>query len=181
MMTWLQRYRIRHYVENSIWILPSLSIVVALLAVRLLHGFEEEMGWESTVNPETARSVLATMAASMFTFIVFVSSALLVSVQLASSQLTPRIIGIVFRDPVTRFSLTVFVFAFTFSLGALVRIKSSVPPVTAFVAALICSFESSIIGRVRCSRRARMIVTRTSPSTPVGVRGLFSFEVLALL
>ena len=42
------------------------------------------------------------MAASMFTFIVFVSSALLVAVQLASAQLTPRIIGIVFRDPVTK-------------------------------------------------------------------------------
>jgi uncharacterized membrane protein len=64
------------------------------------------------------------MASSMFTFIVFVSSALLVSVQLASSQLTPRIIAIVFKDPLTRFSLTAFVFFFTFSLGALVRIKS---------------------------------------------------------
>ena len=56
--------------------------------------------------------VLGTMASSMFTFIVFVSSALLVAVQLASAQLTPRIIALVFRDPVTKFSLTVFVFTF---------------------------------------------------------------------
>jgi uncharacterized membrane protein len=137
-MTWLQRYRVRHYFGNSIWILPSLSILAALGAVRLLHRIEEVMGWESSFEPETARSVLATMAASMFTFIIFVSSALLVSVQLASSQLTPRIIAIVFRDPVTRFSLTVFVFAFTFSLAALVRIKTSVPLVTSEVAAYSC-------------------------------------------
>ena len=126
-MTWLQRYRIRHYVANSIWILPSLSIVAALGAVRLLDRIERIMGWAVEFNPETARAVLGTMAASMFTFIVFVSSALLVAVQLASSQLTPRIIAIVFRDPVTRFSLTVFVFTFTFTLATLVRIDASVP------------------------------------------------------
>jgi uncharacterized membrane protein len=134
-MTWLRRYRVRHYVENAIWIFPSLSILAALGAVRLLHRIEGDMGWVSNLDPETARAVLATMAASMFTFIVFVSSALLVSVQLASSQLTPRIIAIVFRDPVTRFSLAVFVFAFTFSLAALVRITTSVPPVTATLGA----------------------------------------------
>jgi uncharacterized membrane protein len=137
-MTWLARYRLRHYVANSIWILPSLFIVLALLAVRMLYRIEESMGWVSGIQPETARSVLATMAASMFTFIVFVSSALLVTVQLASSLLTPRIIAIVFRDPVTKLSVTVFVFAFTFSLAALVRIETSVPLLTSFVAAYGC-------------------------------------------
>ena len=137
-MTWLERYRVRHYLANSIWILPSLSIVAALAAVRLLDRVERTMGWASSFNPETARALLGTMAASMFTFIVFVSSALLVSVQLASSQLTPRIIAIVFRDPVTRFSLTVFVFTFTFTLATLVRIDASVPLVTSEVAAYSC-------------------------------------------
>ena len=93
-MTWLQRYRVRHYLANSIWILPVLSMVAAIAAVRLLHWIEEAMGWESDFHPDTAQAVLGTMASSMFTFIVFVSSALLVVVQLASSQLTPRIIAI---------------------------------------------------------------------------------------
>jgi uncharacterized membrane protein len=132
------RYRVRHYFEHSIWIFPALAILAAMGTVQLLHRVESAMGWESSFDAETARSVLATMASSMFTFIVFVSSALLVAVQLASSQLTPRIIAIVFRDPVTRFSLTVFVFAFTFSLAALVRIKGSVPPVTSVLAAYSC-------------------------------------------
>ena len=39
-MTWLQRYRIRHYVRNSIWIWPAIAIVTALVAVRLLHALE---------------------------------------------------------------------------------------------------------------------------------------------
>src|SRR5262245_4956545 len=129
-MTWLQRYRIRHYVAHSLWFLPVLSIVAALLVVRVLHRVEEAMRWELQIDADTARAVLGTMAAAMFTFIVFVSSALLVAVQLASSQLTPRIIGLVFRDPVTKFSLVLFVFTFTFTLAALIRIKTSVPLLT---------------------------------------------------
>lgn len=137
-MTWLQRYRIRHYVANSIWIMPLLSMVAAMAAVRILAGIEAELGWQASVHADTARAVLGTMAASMFTFIVFVSSALLVAVQLASAQLTPRIIAIVFKDPITRFSLTVFVFTFTFSLSALIRVSATVPYLTALTAAYGC-------------------------------------------
>ena len=137
-MTWIQRYRVHHYFTNSIWILPVLSMVAAMATVRLLYGIDEALGWEATVNPETSRTVLGTMASAMFTFIVFVSSALLVAVQLASTQLTPRIIAIVFRDPVTKFSLTVFTFTFTFSLGVLVRIDTDVPFLSANLAAYSC-------------------------------------------
>ena len=134
-MTWLQRYRVQHYFRNSLWILPVLSIFAAIVVVWLLHWFEKEMGWVSSVDPDTACAVLGTMASSLFTSIVFVCSALLVAVQLASAQLSPRIIALVFRDPVTKFSLTLFVFTFTFSLGVLVRIKSDVPLLTAYVVA----------------------------------------------
>jgi uncharacterized membrane protein len=137
-MSWLQRYRVRHYVRNSIWIWPLLSTAAAIVVVRLLHWIEGEMGWESNLHPGTAQLVLGTMASSMFTFIVFVSSALLVAVQLASSQLTPRIIAIVFRDPLTKVSLVVFVFTFTFTLAVLVRVTTSVPPLTTHLAAYSC-------------------------------------------
>jgi len=137
-MTWLQRYRIRHYVQNSIWILPVLSTVAAIAAVRLLHWLEKDLGWESPVDADTARTVLGTMASALFTAIVFVCSALLVAVQLASAALTPRIIALVFRDPVIKFSLTLLVFAFTFSLAALIRIKTTVPLLTTHVAAYGC-------------------------------------------
>src|SRR5262245_47142449 len=138
LMTWLQRYHARHYLRNSMWILPSLSILAALGAIRLVYRIDRVMDWQSSLEPETARAVLATMAASMFTFIVFISSALLVAVQLASSQLTPRIIAIVFRDSVTRFSLAVFVFTFTFALAALVRVTTTAPTLTSAVAAYRC-------------------------------------------
>jgi uncharacterized membrane protein len=137
-MTWLQRHRVRHYVGDSIWILPVLGMVAALGAVRLLNWVDAAMGWRSGFHPEAARTVLGTLSSSMFTLIVFVSSALLVAVQLASAQLTPRVIAIVFKDPVTKFSLAAFVFAFTFTLAALVRIEDFVPLVTSDVAAYGC-------------------------------------------
>jgi uncharacterized membrane protein len=137
-MTWLQRYRVRHYFANSIWIVPALSIVAALVVVPPLHRMEQALGWESAVSPDAARAVLGTLASAMFTFIVFVSSALLVAVQLASAQLTPRIIAIVFRDPRTKFALTLFVFTFAFSLAVLVRIDTYVPLLTGKLAVYGC-------------------------------------------
>jgi hypothetical protein len=79
-MSWLQRYRVRAYFRNSIWLLPTLAMPAAVVAVRALHALDEALGWHAGFQPDTVQSALRTMAASMFTFIVFVSSALLVSV-----------------------------------------------------------------------------------------------------
>jgi uncharacterized membrane protein len=137
-VSWYQRYRVRHYLGHSIWVFPTLGTVAAIGAVRLLHLVERDLEWVSPVHPDTARAVLGTMASALFTSLVFVCSALLVAFQLASAQLTPRIIGVIFRDPVTKFAMTLFAFMFTFSLAALLRVTSSVPLLTAHVAAYGC-------------------------------------------
>src|SRR5262249_3089549 len=144
-MTWLQRYRIRYYFRNSIWLLPVLSALAAIVVVHILHSIEHKMGWVSPVDAETARTVLATMASSLFTSVVFVCTALLVAVQLASAALTPRIIGLMFRDPVTKFSLTMLVFTFTFSLAALIRIRTNVPLLTAHLAAYVSLISLGVL------------------------------------
>jgi uncharacterized membrane protein len=137
-MTWLQRYRVRHYLRNSLWVGPVVTIVVAIFAVRILYWVEEAIGLEAKLNPETARGVLGALAGAMFTFIVFVCSSLLLVVQLASAQLTPRIIGTMFRDRVIKVTLAVFVFSFTFALAAMVRIGATVPLLVTQVAAYGC-------------------------------------------
>ena len=50
-MTWLQRYRVRHYLGSSIWIFPVLSTLAAIGAVRVLHWIELDTGWVSPVHP----------------------------------------------------------------------------------------------------------------------------------
>ncbi len=137
-MTWLQRYRLADYIRRSLWILPVCGMVVALGAVRFLHWVEAAMAWKLPLDPSTTVTLLGALSSSMFTLIVFVCSALLITVQLASAQLTPRIIGLVLQNRFTKLSLTLFVFAFTFALATLVRIKGGVPPLTTYVAVYSC-------------------------------------------
>jgi uncharacterized membrane protein len=137
-MSWIRRYKLRNYVRNSVWVLPVAGMAAALVLVNYLHWIEQRAGWQSDLDPGAALALFGTLAGSMLTFIVFLSSSLLLVVQLASAQLTPRFIGVVFRDPVTRFALTLFAFTFTFTLAVLVRIHASVPGMTARLAAYLC-------------------------------------------
>jgi uncharacterized membrane protein len=137
-MTWLQRYRARHYLRNSIWIWPVVSMAAALFAVRVVHWIDVALALEANLSADNARTVLGTLAGAMFTFIIFICSSLLLVVQLASAQLTPRVIGTMFRDTVTKLTLSVFVFTFAFALSALVRIGNTVPLLITQVAAYSC-------------------------------------------
>jgi uncharacterized membrane protein len=143
-MTWFQRHRARRYIADSIWILPVLGIAAALGAVRLVNSVDAALEWRSNIQPDAARSVLSALASTTFTLIVFVSSALLVAVQLASGQLTPRIIAIVFKDTLMKFSMSAFAFTFTFTLAAVLRITDAVPWITSIVAGYGCLASLSV-------------------------------------
>ena len=94
-MNWIKRYKLQHYVRNSVWILPVSGMVAALVSVNCLHWIEERAGWQSDLDPGAALALFGTFAGSMLTFIVFLSSSLLLVVQLASAQLSPRIMDTV--------------------------------------------------------------------------------------
>lgn len=134
-MNWIIRYRLKLYINNSMWILPVISIVAGLLSVALLNRIEAALGWNMNLSAETGRSVMGTIASSMFSLVVIGSSTVLVAVQLASAQLTPRLIALIYRNPMKKACISVFVFTFTFSVGALVRIGNTVPFITGYVAA----------------------------------------------
>ena len=134
-MTWLQRHRTRLYLRNSLWVLPTLSIVAALVAIRVTVRIDWALGWRSNMSPDTARIIISTFAASTFTLVVLVSSAILLAIQLASAQLTPRIIATIYRSPYGKVAFSVFVFTFTFCVAALVRVEQTVPLLTTYVAA----------------------------------------------
>src|SRR3954469_6132401 len=121
-MTWIRRYQLRHYILNSVWVLPVVGMVTGWVLVAGLNWIERRAGWHSSVSPDAARALFGTLAGAMFTFIIFLSSTLLLVLQIASAQLTPRIIGIVYRDRFTRLAFALFTFTFTFTLIVLVRI-----------------------------------------------------------
>lgn len=134
-MTWLQRYRIREYLKECVWLLPVLAIIAAPIVSRILWAIDTRFDLHASIRPDNARQILSAASGSMLTFFVFVASALLIVVQLASTNLTPRIIGLMFRSRLMQVSLAAFVFNFTFTLTVLVRIEDRVPQLTTRVAA----------------------------------------------
>jgi uncharacterized membrane protein len=134
LMDWLQRYRFRSLIRSSVWLPPLLGMVAALLLHQVTRQVDMALGSKAELGPDGARALLGALSSSMLTFIVFVFSILLVAVQLASAQLTPRIIALVYRSPILKLSLTFFVFEFTFTLAVLSRIDDAVPRVSMWMA-----------------------------------------------
>src|ERR1044072_2059824 len=135
LMSWRRRYEFRLYVRNAIWIWPAASILIALWSVVLLNRLDRAMAWQINISEETARTILGTVAASTFTLVVLVSSGVVVAVQLASAQLTPRIISMIYRNRYRKLALALFVYTFTFAVAVLIRIEDSVPMLSGYVAA----------------------------------------------
>jgi uncharacterized membrane protein len=133
-MNWLQRFRLKNFLQNSVWLPPLFGMIMAILIHRLVRWADLTLGLHATITPDGARALLSALATSMFTFIVFIFSILLLAVQLASAQLTPRIIVFFYRKPVLKFSLTIFVFTFTYSLGVLSRIGDFVNQMSIWIA-----------------------------------------------
>lgn len=167
-MSWVQRYKLRQYLRTSLWILPACGGLAALGLINGLDWIERHAGWQSRFEAGAALAMFGALAGAMFTFIVFLSSTLLLVLQLASAQLSPRMIGLVYRDRVTRFALTLFTFTFTLTLGVLLRIDTSVPALMAHVAAYCCLLSLGVflflvdhLGRVLRPSGALRFLART--------------------
>jgi uncharacterized membrane protein len=135
-MSWLQRYRLRHFLRYSFWLVPLVWMLAAAIALPVVRWLDIETGWRLfNYSEEGARQILNGLSSSMLTFMVFAVSALLLALQLASSALSPRIIAFAFASRVPQFSIGVFVFSYVFALGALARVESGhVPQLVVFVA-----------------------------------------------
>lgn len=134
-MTWVQRYRARHFLRSSFWFVPVSCIVAALMVLPIVRAVDRWLDWSwFNFTPDGARAVLGSLSGSMLTFLIFALSALLLVVQLASGQLTPRIITIALANRLSKIALGVFAFSYTFALGALGRIEDRVPQTSVLVA-----------------------------------------------
>ena len=139
-MTWLQRDYLKRLLHWSLWLPPMLTVVVVVVVVApLIRWLDHETSWSwFNFTPDGARAVLGAFTSSMLTFVVFVSSSLLIVVQLASAQLTPRIIAMVFADWRLKWVLSTFTFAYTYTVAVSGRIEDTVPQLpVAF--AIVCN------------------------------------------
>jgi uncharacterized membrane protein len=137
-MTWEQRYRLSQFMRTSLVLWATLSLGAALVCAPAMRWVDRETNWVIFgYSTEGARVILSTLAGSMLTFIVFLLSATLIVVQLASAQLTPRVIALVLTMPGIKIALSALTFTFTYTLGALGRVEDRVPDFHVSVAVLL--------------------------------------------
>jgi len=126
-MGWLARYHLRRFVKYSFWFYPSLALIGAWGLARMIILFVPDVDLHIVQldNLDGARAVIGALAASMLTFIVYAVSAMLLAVQLASGQITPRLISLTFGRWTLKVSTSAFVFAFCLSIVALGNVGSA--------------------------------------------------------
>lgn len=168
-MNWERRYRLIRAIRTSLVFWVSLALVAALVCAPVVRWLDRETGWRMFgYSPDGARAVLGALAGSMLTFIVFVLSATLIVVQLASGQLTPRIIAIVFAMPWVRWTLVIFTFTYAYTLAALARVEDQVPDLHVSVAVVLnltCivvffQFVQRLSSGLRPSTMMQLVATR---------------------
>ena len=133
----LQRYR--RYRKQALWIVPFTAIILEQVAYRLLHVLDDWLGWQlQRFSAAGAQALLEAIITMTLSFIVFTFGSLLVAIQVAGGQLTPRVIAtILLRDNVVRYTVGLFVFTLLFAISALNRIKGTGDQLVLFVAALL--------------------------------------------
>src|SRR5262245_51098575 len=138
-MYWKQSYYFRDYLRSSLWVVPLIAIPFALVATRLLHRADVWLGWRFLDFGKTgAEAMLNTIVTATLSFIVFTFGSLLVALQVASGQLTPRIIATVLvRNNVVRYTTGLFIFTLLFGIGALNRMQDQVFQLVVFVGACL--------------------------------------------
>jgi uncharacterized membrane protein len=138
-MSWIQRYRLRNAIRSSLWIAPLLSMGSALIIHRFLWQGNGWTGWTLLgFQPNGARGMLGAISNSMLTFIVFVFSVLLLVVQIASTNLSPRVIAFAFKSYPAKTALAMFLFTYIYAIGVLGRIEDTVPQFEVLLTIFFC-------------------------------------------
>jgi uncharacterized membrane protein len=123
------------YIKSSLFLPPIASILFALAVAPLIRWIDETTRWSLFgFAPAGASAVVSALSASLLSLIVFAFSILLLAIQIAGGQLSPRIIARIFQARILRWTVAAFVFSYTYSLAALSRIGERVPQLPVAIA-----------------------------------------------
>ncbi len=126
------------YLRGALWFLPTVSVLASFVLANLLVGVRVQPGspitaWIYGGGADGARGVLEAVAGSVITVTGVVFSLTVVTLQLASSQFSPRLLRTFVRDPSNQVVLAVFLATFTYSLTVLRVIRNGATPDEDFV------------------------------------------------
>lgn len=119
-------FAIHHYLRTALWVVPVLCVLagVALSLATVAVDDGDLFSVTFTGGPDAALVILGTIAASMVTLTGLVLTIVLVVVQLAMGQFSPRIVRAILRDRPSQLAIGVFVATFAHALLAMREIAS---------------------------------------------------------
>jgi uncharacterized membrane protein len=125
--------------RGGFWFTPALFSVLAVALAGGLLMLDAQLGapdgtrWLYAGSAEGARSLLSALAGSMITVVGLAFSITIVSLQLASAQLGPRLLRNFVRDPGNQVVLGAFVATFVYCLVVLRTVRGQDGAVNTFV------------------------------------------------
>ena len=126
---------------SSLWIVPIAAVVLEQIFAVLVSRVDARLGWTwagHAWGAEGARALAGAVVTLTLSFTVFTFGSLLVAIQVASGQYTPRIIATtLLRNNVIRYTVGIFVFTFIFSIGVLARIETTVPQLAVHITGVL--------------------------------------------
>ena len=124
--------RARGYLKSSLWVVPLIAIPLGMITTRILHWLDGHLEWVDSVFAVTgAQAILDAIVTSTLSFIVFTFGSLLVAIQVASGQMTPRIIAtVLLRNNVVRYTVGLFIFTLMVALGTQGRLDDKIHPLS---------------------------------------------------
>ncbi len=151
-MHWNRRYVIKSYIRSSLWLVPFVAVALYMVVNRISNGIDGWLVRTGRIDATTAflgltmvgaRSGLETIVTLNISFLVFTFGSLLVAIQVAGGQYTPRIIATtILRDNTIRFNVGYFVFTMLFTVRVLTRMGSeTVHQFNTFIAGVLGLFS----------------------------------------
>ena len=117
---------------RTLWPLPTAGVVLAVgLGIGLTEldqalGFgDNPIRWVFTGGPSAARTILSAIASSLISVTTLLFSLTIVTLQLASSQYSPRLLQTFVRDRVVQTCLAVLLGTFVYALVVLRSVRSA--------------------------------------------------------
>ena len=138
-LRWNRLYRASSYLKSALWTVPLIAIAIVFAVAPLFRILDGWLGWElNALAPAGAQGLYQTVITLTLSFLVFTFGSLLVAIQIAGGQLTPRIIAtLLLRDNVVRYSVGLFVFTLVFAVMALNRVETHVHQLVALLTAAL--------------------------------------------